>query len=137
MERLKMYYSRDEFLDNDAAWADFERSWASDNPGIARRLKLEELKDHYEGIHYRDRRWLLLTEVNNYMNADPTPSRGGADNLIGECPRCRKPGLVRRAQWPFTANYVHVTAKVDGKEIEVVSHPIQPDRSGLINANTI
>lgn len=137
MERLKMYYSRKDFRDHATAWADFERRWTDDNPGVARRLKLEELKDHYEGAHYRDRHWFLLTEVTNYMNADPTPSRGGADNLIGECPVCHKPGLVRRAQWPFTSELVHVTAKIDGKEMVVISHAIQPDRGGLIDASTI
>jgi hypothetical protein len=71
------------------------------------------------------------------MNADPTPIRGGADNIIGKCPLCGKPGLVQRANWPFTSEFVHITAKVDWRGIEILSHPIQRDPCGLIDASSI
>jgi hypothetical protein len=110
---------------------------AKDNPTVAREIRLEDLKDHYEGAHYRDRRWYLFTEVNNYMNLDPTPSRGGADNIIGVCPRCQKPGLVRRSNWPLASAYVHISGKVDEKEVVILACPVQHERGGMIDASDI
>jgi hypothetical protein len=100
MDKLKMYYSRKDFKDHETAWPDFKRRWTEHNPKIARDTKLEDLSKKYEGAYYQGRCWYLCTEVKNFMNADPTPSRGGGDNVIGRCPVCDKGGLVRRASWP-------------------------------------
>jgi hypothetical protein len=137
MDKLKMFYSGGDFGSKEVAWADFERRWAEHNPEVARELKLEALKDQYEGAHYRDGRWYLCTEVNDYRNADPTPSRGGADNVIGNCPQCGRGGLMRRANWPASSICIHITAKEDGKEVVIFAHPIMPQRDRIIDASSI
>jgi hypothetical protein len=135
MDKMKLYYTGQDFSSVEAARAHFERKWSGDNPRIARSMSLEDVKKTYEGAHYRDRRWYLYSEINDHRTPDPTSSPSGPDNVIATCPKCGSPGLVRRGGWPETTHYVHVSGKENNRPTDIFVCAIKRDPNELIDAS--
>jgi hypothetical protein len=133
MKDLKLYYDGKVFDSFEAAQTHFLKNWATDNPQVKRQadtISESEVSKQYQAAHYRDGHWYFCTEVKNFMNFNPTQNEFGADNIIKECPRCKKPGLVRAGDWLVSEIYLHISAVENNKETAIIFCLIPRQKNG-------
>ena len=96
----------------------------------------KSVEDEYALARYKDGRWDFFSELIDYRERPVTPQYSGAKEVIAQCPKCGKNGLVKRA-FPLHSVYVHVDAKEQNRKESLKICAITRRSDGLINAGDI